>query len=103
MAVLHIDEKSNGAVILDITGRFNDRQSLGLLLCELILFCKRKGITIITTSLLNKRIEKVLSKCGFSKQKSGYRLMSYTQDKKLKQKLLNADSWHFIIGDTDRY
>lgn len=101
LAILHFDH--NKAVILDIVVRPHDPVVTLCLISQILLYCKKQDLHLLTIVVLNKYIESKLKLLGFGKNISSYGLMAFAKDKKLKAMLSNADSWDFMTGNTDIY
>jgi hypothetical protein len=103
LAVMHLEKSQRKAVILDIVGEQTKLKQLSLLLLEIILYCRKNSIEILTTTFLNEKLASLFLRFGFGRTVSGYRFMVYTKNRELENHLSDSNKWNFVIGDTDVY
>lgn len=103
LAVLHIDSAQHKAILLDIMAHpFHMSQSIQLL-ATAVGYCRKNRVSMLTTELLDGKLDTALRTYGFRSMPSEIGLIAYASDKDLLPLLADYRNWHFVIGDTDRY
>lgn len=103
LVVVHERPQERSVVILDIVRGPADSTEVIRALLKVIAHYSGEGYYLISTACLNKTLDMLLAKVGFSSQPSDYRFMFYAKDKALKQQLTDPSRWDFLLGDTDVY
>ena len=74
-----------------------------LLLMRIINDMNKKGYAILITSMVDKYLNRVFKFVGFSSKMSTYGFFVYSKNKTVAELISKAESWFFILGDTDVY
>ena len=98
--IVHFDKKRRQA-IMDVIYSSQQSKTLYPLLLEVLFYCIKNNIQLVTTTFSNIDLNKLFRKIGFKHESSNVGLMVYNNEKTLRNKLTQANDWHFIIGDTD--
>jgi len=103
LAIIHLDRNKNQAIIMDLVDVGCTRDTLALLFIDIIRYCNEQGLTMVSTVMLNDKVDNLLRKLGFGVTNSVFGLMFYTKDKTLKSILDKPQNWDFWIGHSDVY
>jgi hypothetical protein len=96
-------EGDKHAVILDIIASTENVFDICRILLAMIEYYDSKNFHIISSVNMNEAVDKALRLIGFYYRLSANRLMFYSADKDLREKLRDASKWDFNLGDTDVY
>ncbi len=103
LAVLHLDPHEHAAVLLDLTAAtWQPDQCAGMIL-ETIRHARANALDMFATHCMSPVVDAVLRRIGCGRVTSDLGFMLYSPGAESKKILADAKSWHFMIGDTDRY